>query len=102
MRAIQNATIGGIVCSEQFWGGLFDGASEPGVSGVLALYVAQHTMGRHIGRPEHGRAPGDRRLATRGLDRAPEDGKTQLRTSKQMRPNSKDLQIGEAIREPDT
>jgi hypothetical protein len=86
-------------------GGLFGGASynsQSGVWGVLALYVAQHTMGRHIGRPEHGRAPGDSHLATRGLDRAPEDGKTQLRTSKQMRPNSKDLQIGEAIREPDT
>jgi len=59
-------------------------------------------MGRHIGRPEHGRAPGDRRPATRGLDRAPEDGETEVRTGKQMRPNSKDLQIGKAICRPGT
>ena len=68
----------------------------------MAFYVAQHAMDRHIGRPEHGRAPDDRRPATRGLDRAPEDGETEVRTGKQMRPNSKDLQIGKAICRPGT
>ena len=54
-------------------------------------------MDRHIGCPEHGRAPDDRRPTTRGLDRAPEDGETEVRTGKQMRPNSKGLQIGKAL-----